>query len=75
MRRIGDDTILKEVTSKEDNKIEKNGTSMESTIIEKKVEMIAGESGKELKQTITKMYPNLLKGLGKMEPEQHIKLN
>ena len=38
---------------------------MERADIEKKVEMIAGKSGKELKQTIMKMYPNLFKGLGK----------
>ena len=37
-------------------------------------EMTAGKSGKELKQTIMKMYPNLFKGLRKMEPEHHIKL-
>ena len=66
--------ILNEVTSKEDNKKEKDGTSMERAGIEKKVEMIAGKSGKELKQTIMKMYPNLFKGLRKMEPEHHIKL-
>ena len=36
--------------------------------------MIAGKSGKELKQNIMKIYPNLFKGLGKMEPEHHIKL-
>ena len=48
---------------------------MERVDIEKKFEMIAGKSGKELKQTITKMYPNLFKGLGKMEPEHHITLN
>ena len=67
--------ILNEVTSKEDNKKEKGGTSMEGADIEKKVEMIAGKSGKEQKQTIIKMYPNLFKGLGNMEPEHHIKLN
>ena len=40
---------------------------MERVDIEKKVEMIAGKSGKELKQTIMKMYPNLFKkdGTGK----------
>ena len=47
---------------------------MERADIEKKIEMIAGKSGKELKQTTMKMYPNLFKGLGKMEPEHHIKL-
>ena len=47
---------------------------MERADIVKKVEMIAGKSGKELKQTIMKMYPNLFKGLGKMETEHHIKL-
>ena len=72
MQRIGDDT--NEVTSKEDNKKEKDKASMERPDIEKKVEMIAGKSGKELKQTIMRMYPNLFKGLGKMEPEHHIKL-
>ena len=56
---------LNEVTSKEDSKKRKDGTSMERADIEKKVEMIAGKSGKELKQTIMKMYPNLFKGLGK----------
>ena len=66
--------ILNEITSKEENKKEKHGTSMEGADIEKKVEMIAGKSGKELKQTIMKMYPNLFKGLRKMEPEHHIKL-
>ena len=71
MQRIGDDT--NEVTSKEDNKKEKDKASMERPDIEKKVE-IAGKSGKELKQTIMRMYPNLFKGLGKMEPENHIKL-
>ena len=63
MQRIGDDT--NEVTSKEDNKKEKDKASMERPDIEKKVEMIAGKSGKELKQTIMKMCPNLFKGLGK----------
>ena len=53
--------ILNKVTSKEDNKKEKDGTLMERADIEKKVEMIAGKSGKELKQTIMKMYPNLFK--------------
>ena len=47
---------------------------MERADIEKKVEMIAGKLEKELKQTIMKMYPNLFKGLGKMEPEHLIKL-
>ena len=47
---------------------------MERADIEKKVEMIAGKSGKELRQTVIKMYPNIFKGLGKMEPEHHIKL-
>ena len=45
---------------------------MERADIEKKVEMIAGKLEKELKQTIMKMYPNLFKGLGKMEPEHLI---
>ena len=48
---------------------------MEGADIEKKVEVIAGKSGKEQKQTIIKMYPNLFKGLGNMESEHHIKLN
>ena len=47
---------------------------MERADIEKKVEMIAGKSRKELKQTIMEMYPNLFKGVGKIEPEHHIKL-
>ena len=47
---------------------------MERADIEKKVEMIAGKSRKEPKQTIMEMYPNLFKGLGKIEPEHHIKL-
>ena len=42
--------ILSEVISKEDSKKERDGTSMERADIEKKVEMIAGKSGKELKQ-------------------------
>ena len=54
--------IPNEVTSKEDKK-EKDGTSMERADVEKKVELIAGKSGKEVKQTIKKMYPNLFKGL------------
>ena len=54
--------------------VQKDGTSMERADIQKKVEMIAGKSGKELKQTIMKMYPNLFKGLGKIEPEHPIKL-
>ena len=66
--------ILNEVKSKEDNKKEKDGISMERVDIEKKVQMIAGKSEKELKQTIMKMYPNLFKSLGKMEPEYHIKM-
>ena len=66
--------ILNEVTSKEDNKKEKGGTSMERTDIEKKVEMIAAKSRKELKHTTMKMYPNLFKGLEKMEPKHHIKV-
>ena len=57
--------ILNEVTPKDHEK-EKHGTSMEKADINKKVEMIAAKSRKELKQTIMKMYPNLFKGLGKM---------
>ena len=55
--------ILNQVTSKEDNKKEKDGTSMERTDIKKKVEMIAGKSGKELKQT--NYHENVLKSLQK----------
>ena len=55
-RKLGMIQILNEVTSKEDNKKEKNETAMERADIEKRVEMIAGKSGKELKQTIIKMY-------------------
>ena len=66
--------ILNEVKSKEDNKKEKDGASMERIDIERKVQMIAGKSEKELKQTILKVYPNLFKVLGKMEPEYHINL-
>ena len=55
-RELGMIQILNEVTSKEDNKKEKNETAMERADIEKRVEMIAGKSGKELKQTIIKMY-------------------
>ena len=73
-REFGMIQILNEVTSKECNKKVKDGTSMERADIEKKVEMIAGKSGKELRQTVIKMYPNIFKGLGKMEPEHHIKL-
>ena len=47
---------------------------MEKTDIEKKFDMIAGKSEKELKQTIMKMSPNLFKGLGKMEPKHHMKI-
>ena len=61
MQRIGDDTNPQQSNIKEDNKKGKDGTSMERADIEKKVEMIAGKSGKELKQTIMKMYPNLFK--------------
>ena len=53
-RELGMIQILNEVTSKEDNKKEKNETAMERANIEKRVEMIAGKSGKELKQTIIK---------------------
>ena len=73
-REFGMIQILNEVTSKEYNKKVKDGTSMERAGIEKKVEMIAGKSAKELRQTVMKMYPNLFKSLGKMEPEHHIKL-
>ena len=73
-RKLGMIQILNEVTSKEDNKKEKDGTSMERAGIEKKDEMITEKSGKELKQTIMKMYPNIFKGLGKVEPEHYIKL-
>ena len=66
--------VLNKVTSKEDNKKEKDGTSMGRADIDKKVQMIAGKSGKELKQIFMKMYPNLFKGLEKMEPKQHIKM-
>ena len=47
---------------------------MERADIEKKVEMIAGKLRKELKQTITKMYLNMFKGLGKMERKHHMKI-
>ena len=73
-REFGMIQILNEETSKEYNKKVKDGTSMERVDIEKKVEMIAGKSGKQLRQTVMKMYPYLFKGLGKMEPEHHIKL-
>ena len=73
-RELGMIRILNELKSKEDNKKEKDGTSVERVDIEKKVQMIAGKSEKELKQTIMKMYPNLFKSLGKMEPEYHIKM-
>ena len=73
-RELGMIRILNELKSKEDNKKEKDGTSMERVDIEKKVQMIAGKSEKELKQTIMKMYPNLFKSLGKMEPEYHINM-
>ena len=66
--------ILNQVTSKEGDKKQNDGTSMESAYIEKKIKMIAGKSGKEPKQTIKKMYPNLFKDLEKIEPEHHIKL-
>ena len=36
--------------------------------------MIADKFGKEQKQAIMTMHPNLFKGLGKMEPEHPIKL-
>ena len=64
-RELGMIKILNKVPSKKDNKKEKDGTSMERADIEKKVEMIADKSGKELKQTIMKMHPNLFKGLGR----------
>ena len=60
--------ILNKVTLEEDNQKEKDGTSMERAHVDQKVEMIAGKSGKELKQTTMKMYLNLFKSLGKMEP-------
>ena len=41
----------------------------------KKVTKIAGKSGKKLKEVIAEMHPELLKGLGRMEPETHIRLN
>ena len=73
-RELGMIQTLNKVTSKEANKKEKDGTSMERVDTEKNVEMITGKSGKALKQTIMKMYPNLFKGPRKMEPEHHIKL-
>ena len=74
MQGIWDDTNTKRSNIKRIYKKVKDGTSMERADIEKKVEMIAGKSGKELRQTVMKMYPNIFKGLGKMEPEHHIKL-
>ena len=73
-KELGMIQILIKVTSKEDNKKEKDGASMERTDIEKKVEMIAGKSGKELKQTTMKMYPNLSKGLEKIFHQKCIHL-
>ena len=73
-RELGMIQILIKVTSKEDNKKEKGGASMERADIEKKVDMIAGKSGKELKQTIMKMYPNLFKGLEKIFQQKCIHL-
>ena len=73
-RELGMIQILNELKSKEDNKKEKDRTSMERVDIEKKVQMIAGKSETELKQTIMKMYPNIFKSLGKMKPEYHIKM-
>ena len=55
-------------------KKENDGTSMERAYMEKKIKMVASKSGKEPKQTITKMYPNLFKDLEKIEPEDPIKL-
>ena len=73
-RELGMIQILNELKSKEDNKKEKDRTSMERVDTEKKVQMIAGKSETELKQTIMKMYPNIFKNLGKMKPEYHIKM-
>ena len=73
-RELGMIQILIKVTSKEDNKKEKGGASMERADIEKKADMIAGKSGKELKQTIMKMYPNLFKGLEKIFHQKCIQL-
>ena len=41
----------------------------------KKVSKIAGKPGNKLKEEIVEMYPELFKGLGRMDPEHHIKLN
>ena len=41
----------------------------------KKVARIAGKSGKNLKEKNVEIYPELSIGLGRMEPEHHIKLN
>ena len=41
----------------------------------KKGARIARTSRKKLKEVIVEMYPDLFKGLGRMEPEHHIKLN
>ena len=45
-QELGTIQILNKVTSEEDNKKEKDRKSMESADIEKKIEMIAGKSGK-----------------------------
>ena len=43
--------------------------------IMKKVARITGKSGKKLKEEIVEKYPGFFKGLRRMEPEHHIKLN
>ena len=45
-QELGTIQILNKVTSEEDNKKEKDRKSMERADIEKKIEMIAGKSGK-----------------------------
>ena len=72
--------ILNEVKSqkqhdKMDNKMYHQTNEGDEPEVIKKVARIAGKSGKELKEEVVEMYPELFKGSGRMEPEHQIKLN
>ena len=79
-KSLGIIQILNEVKSlkQQDEKgdqVEHQSNRADESEIKKKVVRIAGKTGKKLKEVIVEMYPKLFNGLGRMEPEHHIKLN
>ena len=72
--------ILNEVKSQKqhdeiEDKIYHQTNGGDGSEVMEKVARIAGKSGKKLKEEIAEKHQEFFKGLGRMEPEHHIKLN